>query len=455
MLRVPSVPVTFRYMLIPLCLALPMRAEHTTRNEFPFRTFHVPGSKLTTPQSINNLSEVTGFSVDQSGHQSGFFRSRSGKIVSFDPPESSRTWAQDINEVGAIIGDYLDVNSIQHGYVRDPSGNITLFDPPGASGTFAVSMNAKGFIAGTALVPGHEYGFILSPGGVFTEFDAPGSVSTFAMAINRWGIVVGSYSASDQHGPHGYVRNADGEVFPSDFPGSLSTHPVAINDRGTIIGNFEDSDGRIRGFLRTADGQYQPIDAPASFATYPLSINNSGEITGYYSSNGDLATHAFVRFRRGPIAAFDGRAGGTIGTAINDFGLLVGHVYNQATTTGFIGVPPLPRHFESGAYTITDDRNFYVDGGFYLYGDPTVRLWRYVANNTNQYWMFSRVPGGYTIRNQGTGLYATETDGQMIESGAADIWVLLPFCSGYKIRNLRTGLFLVDPGSKKGSGNAG
>ena len=100
---------------------------------------------------------------------------------------------------------------------------------------------------------------------------------------------------------------------------------------------------------------------------------------------------------------------------------------------------------------MSDEDGLQIDGGFYIYGDPTVRLWRFVAGNPSQHWHFGEARGGFTMLNLGTGQYASDSFGKLFESDRKDVWTVTLVPGGYSIKNNRTGRFLTDPAVQSGA----
>jgi len=53
--------------------------------------------------------------------------------------------------------------------------------------------------------------------------------------------------------------------------------------------------------------------------------------------------------------------------------------------------------------------------------------------------------------NQATGQYASDIGGQLVEGRLADVWAVNPVSGGYTLKNNRTGLFLTDPAIQNGA----
>ena len=441
-------------MFVVSACAVPAFAQQTASDGgASYISFQAPGCQSTSPQSVNNSLSVTGnCSSSSDGSSHGFVRDAEGTITVFDPPGSIATTSVGINAAGAIAGYFQDSNLLRHGFVRSPEGSFKVFDLPGVLQNVA-GIDKSGTIVGTYGGNGNPtHGFVRSPQGVITSVDPPGSTSADAESIDNDGHIVGIYGTTSA--VHLYIRDSSGGFTSFDHPGNPFTLlGVYRINAGTVIGAYSDqSDGHpTHAFVRSPQGAITTFDAPGSQSTGPSSINAKGAIAGNYSdANGP---HGFVRSKQGTIVVFDYPGATNTGApSINDFGVITGsyQYQNNANAVGF-GYLRLPGELEPGNYAVTDNRGLYVDGGFYLYGDPTVRLWVYVAGNPSQHWKFTKVAGGFTISNHGTGQYASDIGGNLSEGGLRDVWTVTAVTGGYTLKNNRTGLFLTDPGIQEGA----
>ena len=197
--------------------------------------------------------------------------------------------------------------------------------------------------------------------------------------------------------------------------GALQPTAYGINAAGVIAGYYADKNSVFHGFTRGPQGSFTSFDPPGSTWTTPVAINDLGIITGQYSdSQGHVEEAGFLR-----------------------------------GVSSYVAQP--------GVHTITDSRGLYVDGGFALYGDPTVRLWVYVAGNLAQHWTFTQVSDGFTILNDATVEYANDGGGKLVEVGSLappgppDSWTVTNLASGFTIQNNRTGLYMTDPEVQNGA----
>jgi hypothetical protein len=452
------------WLLSLRCYAVSQVAQD---NEALYISFEMPGSTNTYPRSINSVLSVTGYYSDAAGRLHGFVRDTWGRSTSFDPAGSKSTWAQSINVEGSITGYYTDQNNVQHGFVRSPCGALTSFDPLGSIETWALSINAAGTIAGyyELLGAGNYHSFVRDPQGIITTFDPPGCAVSQANSINAAGALTGYAQCGGIIAKIGFLRDSYGTFSTFYAPhGGAGTYPLAINSKGFIAGYSRG--GGLR-FVRSPDCNFTEFDVGADgyFPLNDTSINSGGAIAG---TGGPVSAHGYVRSPQGTITTFEFPGAGatvadipgsraTVAISINDFGVITGYYTSGACcglAVGFLRIPYFghgPDSFRPGTYTLADGNNLYVDGGFYLYGDPTVRLWVYVAGNPSQRWTFTKVSGGFTMLNQGTAQYACDIGGQLTECHNPDIWTVSPAPGGYTLENNRTALVLTDPAVQNGA----
>ena len=324
----------------------------------------------TSPQSINDDGEITGYYKDAASVLHGFVRHRDGTFITFDAPAASKkatlgTFPQSINKNGEVAGYYFtDPNGVRHGFVRLMDGTFAKFDPPGSAGTVARSINDMGEFTGNYVSYDVAHGFIGHKNGIPTTFDPPGSDNTAPQSINARGEIAGYYADAD-NGLHGFVRHADRTFAKFDVPGAVpssgkGTLPMSINSDGEIVGYYHTgANGGIHGFARHKNGSFTKFDPPGSItdsathldeegyilrpATAALSINEDGEIAGYFGDTAGVV-HGFVRHTDGTFTTFEApgatKSGnlGTFSECINNGGDVTGYFYGGANAVlhGFL-----------------------------------------------------------------------------------------------------------------------
>ena len=270
-----------------------------------------------------------------------------------------------ISPSGQIVGYNQDATYTFHAFVRNSDGAIASFDAPGAGqgsglGTVVTGINPKGQIVGEDIYVNNNvlmsHGFVREADATFTIFDAiPDAIYTSAYAINPAGQVAGTY-ADANYFSHGFVRNSDGAITSFDVPGFIQG-VVDIDPAGQIAGSYLEPDGTMLGFLRDSDGTITSFHAPGASSqtggigcghchgTLATAINRAGRIVGYYG--GADAVHGFLRHTDGRISSFGVN---TYPTDINSEDLITGFLQDTKGVHGFLRKP-------NGAITTFDAPN--------------------------------------------------------------------------------------------------
>jgi hypothetical protein len=275
----------------------------------------------TRAYAINSAGQIVGFFTDNTAHCHGFVRDQKGNFTQIDVPDAgpgpfpqgtfpSEFTPMGLNDGGQITGFYVDASSVQHGFFRDHNGKITEFDPPGSILTNPNAIDAPGDITGfyfDSNFVGHA--FLRDSHGNFTTIDAPNADmtgdgnGTFGVGVTPDGTVEGVYV--DINGVlHGFVRSKQGMITTYDVaaagtgPGQGTLPESNNNGSGDIAGNYFDANGVDHGFLRNKQGQFTLFDIPgggtgAGQGTIPLDNNNADDATGeLIDANG--VTHGFL-----------------------------------------------------------------------------------------------------------------------------------------------------------------
>ena len=206
----------------------------------------------------------------------------------------------------------------------------------------------------------------------YVTIDVPGAIDTMPNAISEHGAVAGTYCAGHCHG---FVRAPDGTITTFDA-GGLNTTARAINDEGTVTGDYGDTAERVAAFVRTADGQIDTFNGTKAKQTVGTAINDHGVVTGYIQDdNSTLMHHGFIRSKRGTLKLFDidGADGGTVAAATNKSGAVTGSYTAAGVTHGYVrGVDGSITSFDPqeshGTFPLAQNRNGDIAGYYFLNG---------------------------------------------------------------------------------------
>ena len=157
------------------------------------------------------------------------------------------------------------------------------------------------------------------------------NAQVFPSGVNDFGTVVGSAFTTS---PTGYIEWGNGGfVFPAG-----TTELVDRNDKGVSIGN----NGLLNAIILNGS-TVTPISLTIGSNTFQFldveGINNWGSIVGWYTDSAGVA-HGFKRWGNGNgiildyPAQFSGANSGTLPTAINDKGVVVGST--QSPNNAFV-----------------------------------------------------------------------------------------------------------------------
>ena len=269
-----------------------------------------PQGVITQGKAINDLGQIVGYYLNNSGGIDAFLLSGTAYTTLDDPNALGFTYAYGINATGQISGYYVGANATTRGFIYSNGTYTTLVDLSGDGYTVGQGINDAGQVVGYYEVPGGagDLGFLYS-GGSYTTLNAPGSngADTFAEGINNLGQIVGYYDDIDG-GTHGFLFSNGAYSTIDDPLGVNGTEAFGINDAGQIVGSYFDSADVQHGFMYS-NGVYTTIDDPAgSGGTTLADINNNGQIVGEFDGAGFLANPQTVSWATGVSGSFTGAA---------------------------------------------------------------------------------------------------------------------------------------------------
>ena len=319
----------------------------------PFDIPGMPDGSPVMPKRINNAGVVVGDYVVLdfvSGAHAyhAFLRMPDGTIQTIDPPEAMSTSATGITETGLVSGYFYTEDGPTRGFIRSADGVFTIVDIPGALAAALFDINEQGEALGIAYLPGEESRpFVRHVDGTIESIQVGSSRYTLTGGINDAGVTTGSY----HQGPlrvmdrtQAFVRTPDGHARTVPVGTMRSVYPGRINNAGAIAAVCVDQAMAQHGCVLKAGQSAAVFDAPAAIdGTIPVDINASGTTAGYFltrAPEGWTEHHGFIRTSDGTLTPIDVAGGGvTDVTGINDDGVVIGTVYLNTGTLGFIRFP--------------------------------------------------------------------------------------------------------------------
>jgi hypothetical protein len=188
----------------------------------------------------------------------------------------------------------------------------------------------------------------------FRTINVPGAAATELLAINDFGVLAGGYQ--DATGWHAFIKTAR-HITRFSYPRSSYTIASSIDDQGTASGWYQRSDGSYAGLVRSPAGQLTPLSDPragtgANQGTIATAVNDRGTVVGLYITSANIE-HGFV-YRSGRFATVDvpggfyGKPGwGSYINDLNNAGVMVGEYTpsNDNVVEGYVETPG--RHYFS------------------------------------------------------------------------------------------------------------
>ena len=273
-------------------------AVPTDSVQYSYIYINIPNSTFVQPNAINDAGLVVGWYLDSSYNYHGITW-QNGTLQYVDYPGALQTSLQGVNNLGQIIGIYEDASFNVHVATYSPSGAAWSDLPaiPGGWGEYvgsAISLNDEGEALGCA--PSDTIGFVEltwiwhpeRQAYSYLTSAAAGPGETCGEAMNDWQTVVGLMDTA-----YGSLNPGSSFLFLGDnlteypivpFPSSLQGTPVApfgLNNRGTIAGSVSlPPDNSVSGFLRNPDGVFSIVNDAAWPSTYLTGVNDFGVLVG-------------------------------------------------------------------------------------------------------------------------------------------------------------------------------
>ena len=262
--------------------------------QYSYVYINIPNATFIQPNAINDAGLVVGWYLDSSFNYHGFIW-QNGTLQYVDHPGALQTNLTGINNLGQIIGLYEDASFNVHAATYSPANSAWSDLPviPGAWQLYiesAISLDDEGEALGCAAgdtLP-TELTWIWHPASQAYSYltsAAAGPGLTCGEALNDFRTVVGFMgTAYDGNPPFLFLGdNLTGYPIvplPPSLQGS-GVAPLGLNNRGTVAGTvYFPSENSVSAFLRNRDGVFSIVNDAAWPQTYLTGVNDFGVLIG-------------------------------------------------------------------------------------------------------------------------------------------------------------------------------
>jgi hypothetical protein len=272
---------------------------------YSFVNINIANAAYVEPTAINNNEVVAGYYADANYVTHGFVWQQ-GTVQTIDYPGALATAFTGINNRGVLIGTYQDDNyatyTVTYSLV-DASWSVLPNVPGGWQEEFGIAgINDDGVAVGCAA----EFGvlsWLWHPDSqTFSYFTAPAAAeaSTCAFGVNSKGSAAGTFVVAYSSSPILFLKDGRDEFTSISLPSNLQGTvfgPFGLNDSGTIVGTFYTANfAVVSGFIRYRDGTFVVVNQPGVDQTYLTGINDFGVLVGDTYDNATGASPGFVAY---------------------------------------------------------------------------------------------------------------------------------------------------------------
>ena len=244
-----------------------------------------------------------------------------------------------VNALGQVVGSSIVTGTDAHAFLWTSAGGMRDLGTLGGDRSFAAGVNALGHVVGSSDVTPNlaaQHAFLWQNGAML-DLGTLGGTSSEAAGVNAFGQVVGR-SFMTTGAAHAFLWR-DGAMHDLGTLGGPFSDAAGVNDLGQVVGssyvNFNDQ----HAFL-WQNGAMRDLGTLGGNNSSAAGINALGQVVGGSTTDGILATHAFLWQNDGHGMQDLGSLGSNraVATGINDLGQVVG-------ASGFAGTNAVNRAF--------------------------------------------------------------------------------------------------------------
>lgn len=295
--------------------------------------------------SINNLSEVVGFSTEPTGDYHAFLY-RNGKIEDLDNQLGRVSWAYGITDAGVVLANARTDKGKKDPILTTPGGIFFNFGE-GIKGA-ALGISNSGAVVGflERMEDGkkiHRRAFLFRDGRL-TDLGVPmGGEESDATAVNDAGQVVGHVYQDYHDSKRRAVFYHNGSTTSLGSFGGEGTTATDINSRGEVVGHSQLKSGEPHAFLYANEKLIDII--PGNRQSLAYAVNSSGQIVGAASNGSSLRAFLYSGGERGTVIDLNQQIAAGSGWVlteardINDKGEIVGSGVIRGEQRAFMLTP--------------------------------------------------------------------------------------------------------------------
>jgi probable HAF family extracellular repeat protein len=304
-------------------------------------------------KGINNLGQVVGYTVDQSGQSHAtLWEGESATALPALSSQNPYSEAYRINDAGQIAGKATTDAGHSHAAYWDDAGIVDIGTLPGGTSSFAMDINASGVVAGSSEATIGQSAFTWTRSGGLVDYGNTDPPFRLAVAgfngLNNHGLFVGTIYILLEPFHAALAREGERGVVDISPPGRFSVGmALAVNDAGTIVGYQGEEPNLPEAAILNGDGTYTRLGTLGLEESWAEDANELGTIVGraFGIVDGGLVQKAFVLEdgeMRDLLTLVPGDSGWQElfeAAAINDAGAIVGTGVYRGEIRAYMATP--------------------------------------------------------------------------------------------------------------------